>query len=144
MYENIFNIFIENKEKIEKLLLIDNQIEKTNITFDEIVLYFKNSSNNLNININKNNLIVTEGEPFTTIDIIKSLINTSNKNILFINRSFVGINKWLVEVLAQELNENLVLDINNNYNNYLNSNLNVVPIGEEEMVKQVLEDFKVQ
>lgn len=136
-----------NKEKIYKLLNIDNSILNTNITYEDLynwlVVYIKNKDQK-NINIIKDTLFITEGLPHLTIQILDMISSSTNENIIFINREFVAINKWLISEFKNITHKNIILDIDNNYNKYINSNkYQVIPIGEQALINQVKEDFKL-
>lgn len=138
---NNIDIFLEYEELIQELLKIDNEAENDDLSIDKLKDYFNNSFNKLNINTSSDSIIITEGNPFLTIDIIKNLCFTNNRYILFINRSYVGINKWLCKYLAPYLGVSIECDYSINYNKYIGTNKLVIPVGEKALIEQVKEDF---
>lgn len=137
------DIFEKDKGTIEKLLEIDNKINNSNITYDDLHNYFLNNNKNITIPVDDDNLIITDGDPFLTIDIIKNLSFSENNNILFISNSFIGINKWLGIFLAGAFNEILAIDEEENYNKYINKKIRCIPVGNKYLINQVKEDFKL-
>ena len=108
-----------NKEKIEKLLKIDNSIMESNYKYEDFyndyINYLKKYKES-NIDIDNDTLFITEGNPIITIDILNKVKYSNNKIIIFINQEYVAINKWLIYEFNNMTNKNIILDINNNYN----------------------------
>ena len=69
-------------------------------------------------------------------------IETEANVVIFINQGFVGMNKWLISKYKEITNSDMViLDTDINYNKYIDKGYKVVPIGEDAIINQVLEDF---
>ncbi len=133
----ILNLIIEEREIIEELLNIDNRICKTNLTYSEFIK--KIQKQNIRIeNINTPCNFFTDGEPDTTFYI---LVNYAlYVKSLNINRTFVGINKWLVErakdwFFERGLEIDLNLDLDDNYLNYINDDTKAVICGFKEFTQ---------
>lgn len=134
-----------NKEKIEKLLKIDNSIMESNYKYEDFyndyINYLKKYKES-NIDIDNDTLFITEGNPIITIDILNKVKYSNNKIIIFINQEYVAINKWLIYEFNNMTNKNIILDINNNYNKYINNkNLNIIPFGDIELIEEVKESL---
>lgn len=140
----LLDYLIVEKEIVEKLIEIDNDKMNSKIRFsdyyDAFSLLLK--KNYKEIMINKESLFITEGNPLTTFELLMSIKETSYKTIIFINQEFVAMNKWLIDKFYKIVgNDNIELDVSINYNNYINKDYKVVPIGEDGLTNQVLEDF---
>ena len=140
----LLDYLIVEKEIVEKLIEIDNDKMNSKIRFsdyyDAFSLLLK--KNYKEIMINKESLFITEGNPLTTFELLMSIKETSYKAIIFINQGFVAMNKWLIDKFYKIVgNDNIELDVSINYNNYINKDYKVVPIGEDGLTNQVLEDF---
>lgn len=140
----LLDYLIVEKEIVEKLIEIDNDKMNSKIRFsdyyDAFSLLLK--KNYKEIMINKESLFITEGNPLTTFELLMSIKETSYKTIIFINQGFVAMNKWLIDKFYKIVgNDNIELDVSINYNNYINKDYKVVPIGEDGLTNQVLEDF---
>ena len=140
----LLDYLIVEKEIVEKLIEIDNDKMNSKIRFsdyyDAFSLLLK--KNYKEIMINKESLFITDGNPLTTFELLMSIKETSYKTIIFINQGFVAMNKWLIDKFYKIVgNDNIELDVSINYNNYINKDYKVVPIGEDGLTNQVLEDF---
>jgi hypothetical protein len=83
----------------------------------------------------------TEGDVYITLDLLKRMMVGANV-VIFINQGFVGMNKWLISKYKEMTNSDMViLDTGINYNKYIDKGYRVVPIGEDAIINQVLEDF---
>jgi hypothetical protein len=91
--------------------------------------------------INKDTVFVTEGDVYVTLSLLDRMIVGANV-VIFINQGFVGMNKWLISKYKEMTNSDMViLDTGINYNKYIDKGYRVVPIGEDSIINQVLEDF---
>ncbi|MGN1370848.1 MAG: hypothetical protein ACI4XM_01005 [Candidatus Coprovivens sp.] len=140
----LLDYLIVEKEIVEKLIEIDNDKMNSKIRFsdyyDVFSLLLKKKYKE--IMINKESLFITEGNPLTTLELLMSIKDTSYKTIIFINQGFVAMNKWLIDKFYKIVgNYNIELDVSINYNDYINKDYKVVPIGEDGLNNQVLEDF---
>lgn len=147
VFQELLNRVLVEKEIIEKLIAIDNKRNFSNITFDDFYNNLSITINNDNDNVNvvdSNTLFITEGSPYLTAQILKSLVNT-REYVIFINQGFVALNEWLVARYKKLMNNeiNVTLDIDINYNKYIkNKKYKVLPLGEKELIKQVKYDFE--
>lgn len=143
MNELLEKLLFERDIVIE-LIKIDNEVMNKNYTFDD---YYNGISNLLSISckqidITSNSLFITEGSPIITLDLLRRLIVTDKKCIIFINQNYVGMNKWLIEQFYKITgNSNVELDIGINYNKYIDKDYKVIPLGEIELINTVMEDF---
>ena len=139
----ILNKLYEEKEIVEELIKIDNDIMNTDYNFNS---YYEVLDSVLNEHfgqffIDSDTIFVTEGDIYITFNLLKRMRSGANV-VIFINQGFVGMNKWLV-TKYQEItgNDKVILDIGINYNKYIDKGYRVVPIGDDAMIDQVLEDF---
>lgn len=140
---NILNVLLEDKDIVEELIKIDNEIMNTKYNFENYYNSFKKllDSDVDYFNIDNPTLFITEGEVLITLDILRRL-NTSNDVVIHISQGFVAMNKWLINKYYELTgNTNVILDIESNYNNYIDKGYRVYPLGEEGLVYQVLGDF---
>ena len=139
----LLNYLEDEKAIVEELIEIDNDIMKTNYSYDNYYSEFQNVLNKEvnSILIDKDTIFVTEGDVFVTLDILRR-INSLNKIVVYINQGYVGMNKWLISKYYDTTgNDNVVLDVSINYNKYIDKGYRVIPLGEESLVEQVMEDF---
>ena len=134
----------EDEETLTELIKIDNKILGTNYSIKQLLGEINdliNENREDKILINEKTLIITEGYPKETLDILNR-ININDECILFINRYFVAINKWLINEYQNITEKNINLDIDNNYNKYLDKNIKQIIVkGEKEFVDAVKRDF---
>lgn len=136
--------FIYEKELIEELINIDNDKMNKN---DNYKSYYNSFINLLNdscnsLKLENDSLFITEGNPLITLDLLRRLEKVEVKVVIYINQGFVAMNKWLINQFYKITNNyNIEIDIGINYNKYINMNYRVIPLGEEGLVNQVVEDF---
>lgn len=137
--------FIEEKDILEELINIDNDIMNTNITYQSYLTYINNIKLPEHLpNIPTNTLFITEGSPLLTIDIL-NILNSNHNYIIFINQGYIAINKWLInKYISYTGNTNVELDININYNDYINLGYKVIPIGENALIDTIIKDFYIE
>lgn len=135
---------LSNEEQIvEELINIDNDIMNTKYSFND---YYNAIESRFNIDIEQidikeNTVFVTEGDVILTLDILRRF-NTAKKIVIFVNQSYLGMNKWLMSKYYEITgNNNIILDEEVNYNKYIDKGFKVIPLGEEGLIEQVMEDF---
>lgn len=139
--EEIIESFENEKETILKLLEFDNNINHSNIKYNDILKLLLNEDK-LPIKLEEDVLFISEGEPVYTIVILNSMLNSEHKCVLFVNQKYLGINKWLVARYNEFVGfSQIYLDCNNNYNKYFTTNLKVIPLGEKIFIEEVCNDF---
>lgn len=139
--EEIIKSFENEKETILRLIELDNKINHANIKYNDL-LNILLSEDKLPFKIEKDTLFITEGEPKLTITILKSIFNSKNKCVLFVNQKYLGINKWLIARYNELVSfSQIYLDCNNNYNKYFKTELKVIPLGEKEFIDEIYNDF---
>jgi len=142
--DELINYMIGEKDVIEQLIDIDNDKMMDNISYNE---FLKNC-----VNIIKNSkkielsdkkvLFVTEGSPYLTLQILGNIWNNDKEVVIFINEGYIGLNRWLIErYYVVGGSKKHKIDININYNKYINTDYKVIPVGEESMRNAVLGDF---
>ena len=138
----------EEKERLSKLIEIDNQIQFTKFSVEKLYDYLeKNQTNSklLDININNNTIVITEGNPFIIIALLNDFPNKISD--LFLSRSYLGINNWLYNKYQLFYSDygsdfNLQLDTSDSFAEYIDNILDVLVIGSEEFVYGAKEDFE--
>ena len=143
MKELLDNLFFE-KEIVEQLIEIDNDKMNTNYNFNNYYDAINSlvSSDNKELLINNNSLFITEGNPLLTLNILLRVKSTSYKVVIFVNQGFVAMNKWLINQFYKIVgNGNVELNVGINYNDYIDKKYKVIPLGEDGLTNQVMEDF---
>ena len=135
---------LEEKDIVEELIKIDNEVMNTTYSFNSYYELFESILNDDYYKISvvdRDTVFVTEGDVFVTLELLKRMRVVGNV-VIFINQGNVGMNKWLVTKYKEMTgNDRVILDTDFNYNKYIDKGYKVVPIGEDGLVDQVLEDF---
>lgn len=134
---------LEEKDIVEELIKIDNEVMNTNYDYDYYteLFSFVLEQEMENRFVDQEVVFVTEGDVFTTLELLLK-IGVGATRVIFINQGFVGMNKWLVSKYSEITGDNeVILDTDVNYNKYIDKGYRVIPIGEDAIVDQVLEDF---
>lgn len=120
----LIELLIQEQSIIEELLIIDNKIQFTSLTYNQLLNILQNITIDMDeLPVGKYN-VITDGEINTTLKCLISyapLINRVN-----INKRYVGINKWFIKHInnyykRNKININILLDIDNNYSQYTDS-----------------------
>ena len=134
----------EEREIVEELIKIDNEVMNTNYNFNSYYEVFESilSDDYYKMSVvDKDTIFVTEGDVFVTLELLKRMRVVGNV-VIFINQGNVGMNKWLVTKYKEMTgNDSIILDTDINYNKYIDKGYKVVPVGEDALYDQVLEDF---
>ena len=134
---------LEEKDIVEELIKIDNEIMNTNYDYDYYTELFSFVlMQEMENRINPQDIVfVTEGDIEITLELLLKM-GTGSTRVIFINQGFVAMNKWLVTKYIEITGDNdVILDTSINYNKYIDKGYKILPIGEESLVSQVLEDF---
>ncbi len=125
----LIDLLMKERAIVEELLMIDNKIQFTNLTYDKLLNDIRGMTIHIkDIPIRKYDFI-TDGELQT---ILQCLINYAPLiNHLNINKRYVGVNTWLVKHIndyyrEQSLNINISLDISDSYSLYDDSKAIVI------------------
>lgn len=136
---------LEEKDIVEELIKIDNEVMNTSYDYDYYTTLFSYVLEQGMVNkiIDQDVVFVTEGDVLITLQLLLKM-GVGTTRVIFINQGFVGMNKWLVTKYIEITGDNdVILDTDINYNKYIDKGYKVVPIGEDRLVDQVLEDFYV-
>ena len=136
---------LEEKDIVEELIKIDNEVMNTSYDYDYYTTLFSYVLEQGMVNkiIDQDIVFVTEGDVLITLQLLLKM-GVGATRVIFINQGFVGMNKWLVTKYIEITGDNdVMLDTDINYNKYIDKGYKVVPIGEDGLVDQVLEDFYV-
>lgn len=136
---------LEEKDIVEELIKIDNEVMNTSYDYDYYTTLFSYVLEQGMVNkiIDQDIVFVTEGDVLITLQLLLKM-GVGATRVIFINQGFVGMNKWLVTKYIEITGDNdVILDTDVNYNKYIDKGYKVVPIGEDGLVDQVLEDFYV-
>lgn len=134
---------LEEKDIVEELIKIDNEVMNTNYDYDYYTMLFscvleEEMENRIN---DQDVVFVTEGDVQNTLELLLKM-GVGATRVIFINQGFVGMNKWLVSKYSEITgDDDVILDTDVNYNKYIDKGYKVIPIGEDAVVRQVLEDF---
>ena len=135
----------EERKIVEELIKIDNEVMNTSYDYDYYTKLFSYALEQGMANkiIDQDIVFVTEGDVLITLQLLLKM-GVGATRVIFINQGFVGMNKWLVTKYIEITGDNdVILDTDINYNKYIDKGYKVVPIGEDGLVDQVLEDFYV-
>lgn len=136
---------LEEKDIVEELIKIDNEVMNTSYDYDYYTTLFSYVLEQGMVNkiIEQDIVFVTEGDVLITLQLLLKM-GVGATRVIFINQGFVGMNKWLVTKYIEITGDNdVILDTDVNYNKYIDKGYRVVPIGEDGLIDQVLEDFYV-
>ena len=136
---------LEEKDIVEELIKIDNEVMNTSYDYDYYATLFSYVLEQGMVNkiIDQDIVFVTEGDVLITLQLLLKM-GVGATRVIFINQGFVGMNKWLVTKYIEITGDNdVILDTDISYNKYIDKGYKVVPIGEDGLVDQVLEDFYV-
>ena len=130
---------MEDKSIIDELLLIDNKIQYTNLTYESLL----DSIIAVDIcNVLDGDSVyvaITDGEVQT---VLKVIICTPKLSTLYINRTFLSINKYLVSCANKFYEfEKIQLDSSKNYQKYINSANKVILSGFDTFVEELSNEF---
>lgn len=110
-YKKILNdIMLEikdNKEEFKRINDIDKNIYDTNIDIEKLVNIIKNSQEKeLILNKDSKNILISYyGSPYITLELCIEAVKTNNKLILAIEDYMLGINKLIVNIVQNILND---------------------------------------
>ena len=136
---------LEEKDIVEELIKIDNEVMNTSYDYDYYTTLFSYvlEQDVMNKIIDQDIVFVTEGDVLITLQLLLKM-GVGATRVIFINQGFIGMNKWLVTKYIEITGDiDVILDTDINYNKYIDKGYKVVPIGEDGLVDQVLEDFYV-
>lgn len=125
----LIELLIQEHSIIDELLVIDNKIQFTNLTFDWLLNILQDITIDLDELPVRKYDVITDGELKTTLN---CLINYAPFiNHLNINERYVGINKWFIKHIndyykSHNININILLDIDDNYEQYNDSKALIV------------------
>ncbi len=126
---------------------VDKEVMGDIFNIEEFLLSIKDNIKVLKeLNGLNNILVLSEGNPYITYKVIVSAILYNIKNVIvFTNNNYLGISHYLIKNFESlKSNISIILDISNNYNNYL-SHIDkfdeVIFIGDENSYRELKEDF---
>lgn len=135
----LMDCILEDKNIIEELLLIDNKVQYTNLTYETLINMLKKINDYDILDGNFNYVAITDGE-FDTV--FKVLINIPSLSTLYVNRSFLGINKYLIKLVNTFYEcEKVKLDDSTNYHKYVNSTDKIILSGFDTFVDEIAKEF---
>lgn len=129
---------LNDKDLVDVLLEIDNKIQYTDLSYENVLDILKNI--NVYDNLNDTCIAITDGEVDT---VIRVLLQTSNLTNLFINRSFLGINKYFVKCVNDYYEKDKIqLDTSTDYRKYIDSSNKIVLAGFDTFVEELSKEFE--
>lgn len=135
----LINCIIEEKDIINELLYIDNKIQYTHLNYEELVDKLNNVSK-INLDNDLNFVALTDGEVET---VFKVLISVSKLDIIYVDKKSLGINKYLVSRANMFYeNNNIQLDITDDYRKYLSSEYSIIISGFDTFVEELSKEFR--
>lgn len=131
MKEYILNLLEEEQELVNELLNIDNKIQNTNYTYEDIFKMIYDTKIYTNT-LDKKYMVITDGELSTIFNILFNYAD--NILCININHMTVAFNMWLVKRINEYKNLEIILDKDNNYEVYDKFN-DLIITGYEEFVE---------
>lgn len=135
----LLNCFLEDRSVIEELLFIDNKVQYTNLTYEKLLDVLKNISVYDNLDEAFSYIAITDGE-FDSV--CKILINITEIKTLYVNRCFLGINKYIVKCVNEFYGaDKVTLDSSVNYQKYIDKSNKIVLCGFDTFVEELTKEF---
>ena len=135
----LLNCFLEDRSVIEELLFIDNKVQYTNLTYEKLIDVLKNISVYDNLDETFSYIAITDGE-FDSV--CKILINITEIKTLYVNRCFLGINKYIVKSVNEFYGaDKVTLDSSVNYQKYIDKSNKIVLCGFDTFVEELTKEF---
>ena len=135
----LLNCFLEDRSVIEELLFIDNKVQYTNLTYEKLLDVLKNISVYDNLDEAFSYIVITDGE-FDSV--CKILINITEIKTLYVNRCFLGINKYIVKCVNEFYGaDKVMLDSSVNYQKYIDKSNKIVLCGFDTFVEELTKEF---
>lgn len=136
----LIDCILEDKNLIEELLLIDNKVQYTNLTYESLIEMLKKINDYDILDDNLNYVAITDGE-FDTI--FKVLISVPSLSTIYVNRSFLGINKYLIKLVNTFYKfEKVKLDDSTDYHKYIDSEDKIILSGFDTFVEELSKEFE--
>ena len=135
----LLNCFLEDRSVIEELLFIDNKVQYTNLTYEKLLDVLKNISVYDNLDEAFSYIAITDGE-FDSV--CKILINITEIKTLYVNRCFLGINKYIVKCVNEFYGaDKVMLDSSVNYQKYIDKSNKIILCGFDTFVEELTKEF---
>ena len=129
----------EDKSLIEELLFVDNKVQYTNLTYENVLELLKKDNEYDILDDDLNSIAITDGELNT---VIKMIISVPNLSTIYVNRTFLGINKYLIKCVNELYGyEKIKLDETEDYQKYFNSANRIVLSGFDTFVEELAKEF---
>lgn len=104
----------KNKSLIEKSLEIDNSKWNENLSFKKLI---EEEKININLERNKAYLVIYEGQPEITIQLLQKSIISNSSMLFTIKDYYLATNKILISIANKCVQENKIKAIHKLYNN---------------------------
>lgn len=104
----------KNKSLIEQALEIDNKKWKENLDLNKL---FKEENLDLNLEKNKAYLVIFEGQPEITYQLLEKAISINSSIVFTIKDYYLAINKLLISIANKQAQENKIQVLYKLYNN---------------------------
>ena len=138
--EYLINCILDDKNMIEELLLIDNKVQYTNLSYEKVLEILKNTYVYDNLDDTLSYIAITDGE---VDSVLKVLVSSNNLIKLYVNRSFLGFNKYLVKCVNEYYgNEKIKLDDSTDYQKYVDKSNSIILCGFDTFVEELGKEFK--
>ena len=135
----LISCILEEKEIVEHLLYIDNSIGCTTLTYEDLLETIRKIEPTF-INSNTKFVAITDGY-FESV--FKILISISSLDTIYIDRTFVALNKYLVSRVNYFYNEEVIkLDITKDYFKYKDSKDKIIISGFDTFIEDMSNYFR--
>lgn len=136
--EFLIDSFLEEKDVINELLMIDNSIQFTDTLYEDILSILRNSIEYDLFDLDKC-IIISDGNLEKTIKVlIKYSASVDN---VFVSKSFLGIYTWFIKRIRNYYNSGITLDKTNDYSKYLSNDNTIVICGDSEFLDYMSKYF---
>ena len=137
--EYLTSCILEEKEIVEHLLYIDNSIGCTTLTYEDLLETIRKIEPTL-INEYSKLIAITDGY-FESV--FKILISISSLDTIYVDRTFVALNKYLISRVNYFYNEEIIkLDITKDYFKYKDSKDKIIISGFDTFIEDMSDYFK--
>lgn len=127
----LIDSFLEEKDVINELLMIDNSIQFTDTLYEDILLILRSSLEYDLFALDKCT-IISDGNLEKTIKVL--IKYSSSVDNVFVSKSFLGIYTWFVKRIRNYYNNDISLDKSNDYSKYLSNDSTIVICGDSEFL----------
>ena len=137
--EFLVNCLLQEQSIVEELLYIDNKIQHTQLTYDNLIKKISLVSPLESLNNINEEVVISDGEIET---VFKVLISEISIDTIYLNNCFLGINSYLINRAVAFYGINSIcVDKSDNYQKYQDISKKIIIIGFDTFVEEVSKDL---